>query len=84
MMIGFVGFSYIIVVILAVIVAAVRTGDFYGTHLLGYTHVEIEYPIESGVDSNLFPGYYLACATAAFCVAMFFLRNKILGVSKSE
>lgn len=84
MMIGFVGLSYTVVVILMIVVAAIRTGDFYGTHLIGYTHVEIEYPIETGVNAALSPGYFLACSTAAYCWALAFLRNKILGISTPE
>ena len=84
LLIGFVGIGFAVVCIAMIVVAAIRTGDFYGTKLLGYSHVEIEYPIETGVDAALYPGFWLACGTSVVCILLALFRNKIIGVSKND
>ncbi len=79
--IGFVGCSYIVVVITAVIMAAVRTGDFYGTHLIGKTHIDLGEPMVTDVYANLLRGYWLACCVGPLLVILALLRNKIIGRS---
>lgn len=76
-LIGFVGFSYIIVVILAVIVAAIRTGDF-GMALIGTTFIPEPYP-GSDVTGRLEIGYWLACVAGSVLLLLGILRNKIIG-----
>jgi hypothetical protein len=82
LLLGIVGFSYIIVAILAVIVAAIRTGDYYGTHLLGMTLVQ-EHPVVF-VEGVLRPGYYLACGVGLMCIILASLRGKIIGVGRNQ
>jgi hypothetical protein len=80
-LIGIVGFSYIIVVIAAVIVAAIRTGDF-GINLLGKTFVSMSHFAASNVYSSLLFGYWLACAVGPLLILLALLRNKIVGKDK--
>lgn len=82
LLMGGVGLSYIIVAVVAVILAAIRTGDFYGVSLLGYTWVEIQHPIESGVVGSLQPGYFMAHGVGLLCIALALLRDKIIGKPK--
>ncbi len=80
--IGLVGFSYIVVVVLAVIIAAIRTGDFYGLALIGYTYIDLGEPMISGVEAGFLLGYWLACAVGPLLIILALLRNKIIGKSK--
>ncbi len=82
--VGFVGLSYIFIVVLAVIVAAVRTGDFFGgLHLIGYSTVDLAlvgaYDNYDTVEGALLPGYWLACAVGPLLVLLALFRNKIIG-----
>ncbi len=81
---GLVGFSYIVVAVLAVIVAAIRTGDFYETKLIGTIFVEIGGGGEAGelssfVTGRLLLGYWLACAAGPLLMGLALARNKIIG-----
>jgi hypothetical protein len=76
--IGLVGFSYIAIVITAVIFAAIRSGDFYGTHLIGKTGVDFKTEHFS-VNANLLIGYWLACGTGTLLAILALLRHKITG-----
>jgi hypothetical protein len=78
-LIGLIGFSYCVVVILACVVAAIRTGDYYGTHLLGWTWIEAGITEKSYIYSFFRPGYWLAVATGPFLLFLSLFRNKILG-----
>ena len=73
-----VGISYIVVLVTAAIFAAIRTGDFWGMHLLGNTLIIIN-DLESDVIAGFLPGYYLAYFTGIFMVIISLLRNKITG-----
>jgi hypothetical protein len=77
-LIGIAGLSYIVVVVLAVIVAAIRTGDFHGVHLIGYTFVVVG-PEGTGVQANLLWGYWLACGVGPLLILLSLLHNKIIG-----
>jgi hypothetical protein len=79
--IGGVGLSYIIVVILAVIVAAIRSGDFFNMSLVGFTYIEEAY---GNVYGTLLPGYWLACVTGPLLVFLAVFRNKIIGRKNKE
>jgi hypothetical protein len=81
-LIGIVGFSYIVVVVLAVIVAAVRTGDYGGLHLLGMSFVSISHFSESYLEAQLLFGYWMACAVGPLLIVLALLRNKIIGKAK--
>ncbi|MFC2026999.1 hypothetical protein ACFLUX_03435 [Chloroflexota bacterium] len=83
LIIGLVGLSYIVVVVVAVIIAAIRTGDFFNMHLIGYTDVVITPGVEeSGVEAGLLSGYWMACAAGPLLVILALLRNKIVGKTK--
>jgi len=82
LLVGGVGLSYIVVVVLAVIVAAIRTGDFYGMHLIGYSYFEVATHVESGVEAGLRFGYWLACGVGPLCIALALLRDRIIGKPK--
>ena len=51
--VGIVGFSYLIVVVTAVIFAAIRTGDFWGVKLIGYSFIDLGDPYVSGAEAGL-------------------------------
>ena len=82
LLIGVIGFSYIVVVILAVIIAAIRTGDFYGTHLVGKTAFEVTGFVKGYVSAGLQFGYWLACAIGPLLIILALVRNKIIGKPK--
>lgn len=82
LLIGGVGISYILIALLAVTVAAIRTGEFYGISLLGYTYVEIAHPAESGVVGSLQPAYWMAHSVGFLCIALALVRDKIVGKPK--
>ena len=76
---GMVGVSYIVVAIVFLIFAAIRTGDFYGIHLIGHSFFTLEHPVESDVEAKLLLGFWLVCATGPLFVILSLLRNKITG-----
>jgi hypothetical protein len=78
-LIGIVGFSYVVVVILAVIVASIRTSDFGMTHFLGGNYVSYGWKAESYVEGQLLLGYWLACAVGPLLIVLALLRNRIIG-----
>lgn len=79
LLIGIVGVSYIVVVVSAVIVAAIRTGDFFGVHLIGTTVIDLGEPMISDADAGLLIGYWLACSVGPLLVVLALLRDKIIG-----
>lgn len=81
LLIGLVGISFLVVVITAVIFAAIRTGDFYGTKLIGRTYIIVTpYFMESDVYANLTPGFWLASSVGPLLIILALLRNKILNI----
>jgi hypothetical protein len=82
LIIGLVGFSYMVVVVLAVVVAAIRTGDFFNMHLLGSTYITLGAPLEGWAYGNLKFGYWLACAVGPLLIVLSLLRNRIVGKPK--
>ena len=77
--VGLVGFSYIVVVIIAVIMAAIRTGDFWGLKLIGYTYIDLGEPMVSGAEAGLLIGYWLACSSGVLLLILGLLRRRIIG-----
>jgi len=75
LLIGGVGLSYILIVVLAVVIAAIRTGDF-GVTLFGISRV-VYHPIID-VEASLQFGYWLACAVGPLCIVLALLRDKII------
>lgn len=83
LIIGVVGFSYIAAVVLAVVIAAIRTGELGDLHLLGRTFVSIETTYkESWIAARLLSGYWLACGVGPLLVILALLRNRIIGKDK--
>jgi hypothetical protein len=78
LLIGGVGISYIVIAVLAVIVAAIQTGHYYGSHLLGVTYFEEDYFL----SASLQPGYYMAHGVGLLCIALALLHDKIMGKPK--
>jgi len=78
-MIWMAGFSYIVVVVLAVIVAAIRTGEYYYMKLLGTTLIDLGGEMVANAYGNLLIGYWLACAAGPLLIVLALLRNKIMG-----
>jgi hypothetical protein len=77
-LIGLVGFSYIVVAIAAVIVAAIRTGDYFGMHLLGTTTTSLpgySY-VDVSIEASLRVGYWLSCTAGLLLIILAFIRNK--------
>jgi hypothetical protein len=80
LLIGLVGISYIIAAILAVIIAAIRTGDYFDMKLLQPSMIQV-YP-EVWVKGDLMWGYYLIYGFGILCILIALLRKKIIGESK--
>jgi len=72
-----VGVSYIVVAITVTIVAAIRTGDFYGLKLLGTTYVYVQDHVESDMISGFEIGYWLVWGTGVYCLILALLRKKL-------
>jgi hypothetical protein len=81
-LIGGVGLSYILVVIIAFIVASIRVREIYGMHLIGTTFISFEPPYESNVETGFRFGYWLAWGVGLLCIALALLRDKIIGKAK--
>ncbi len=80
--IGFVGFSYIVVVVLAVIIAAIRTGDYFDMPLIGDYFIKISESEYSDTSASLLLGYWLACGVGPLLLVLALLRSKIIGMPK--
>lgn len=81
-LVGGVGISYIVFVVVCVAVIAMRAPQFYNAPLQGsvFIHMaEHEGNAESYVETSLQMGYWLACAVGPLLVALALLRNKIVG-----
>ena len=76
LIIGLVGFSYVVVVVTAVIFAAIRTGDYYGLSLIGTSRVSVG-PYASDAHAGLLPGYWMACATGPILILLALFKNNI-------
>jgi hypothetical protein len=79
LIIGLVGFSYIVVVATAVIMIAVRAQDFYNGALSGTILVALSPGLQSQVTMGLEQGYYLACIAGPVLLVLSLLRNIIIG-----
>ena len=78
-LVGGVGLSYVVTLIVMVIYASGRTPDFYGIKFLGYTYIVWDEMASTGVTAKLLPGYWLAWAVALLLIVLALLRNKIIG-----
>lgn len=82
--VGLFGISYIVVVISAVIIAAIRTGDFYNVKLIGDTFLDWSDIQQTWIYADLQVGYWLACVVGLLASMVAVLYNKILGISNSN
>lgn len=78
LIIGIAGFSYIVVVIVAVIVMAIRTGPV-GLHLVGRSFFVVGPTEATWVSARFLFGYWLACGVGPLLLALALLRDKIIG-----
>jgi hypothetical protein len=81
-LVGGVGFSYIVCVVLAVVVAQLRMKDYFDIAFVGSTLISIGTFSESWVETALLFGYWLACAVGPLCIILALLRSKIIGKPK--
>ena len=79
--IGGVGLSYILVAVLAVIIAKIRISE-YGMSLLGDSYVSTGWVAGTEVNAKLLFGYFLAHGAGVMCIVLALLRDKILGKTK--
>jgi len=77
-LIGGVGLSYILVAVSAVILAAIRIGEF-GMLLVGESYVSTGWVAGTEVNASLLSGYFLAHGVGVMCIALALLRDKIVG-----
>jgi len=81
-LIGSVGLSYIVFSVLAVVVAAIRTGAYFGTPLQGYFLINLGEPFVSDAYTSLEFGYWLACGVGPLLIVLALLRDRIIGKAK--
>lgn len=79
LLIGLVGFSYIVVVILAYVIADMRSGEYFNMNFIGYTEIVIGGWERSGAEAGLLIGYWLACAVGPLLLILASLRSLIIG-----
>ena len=82
-LIGVVGLTYILCVIVALIVMQIRMAEFYNAPVIGTIYIGLDEGHKSNVDTMLLPGYYLACATGPVLVVLSLLRGFIVGKSST-
>lgn len=80
-LIGLVGVSYLVCLGVALVFAAIRTGDFYYMPLQGHVKIDLGEPQISDVYTGLLLHYYLAYGAAFLLVFLALFRNKIAGRS---
>jgi hypothetical protein len=79
-LIGIVGFSYAVVVIVAYVYATMRVQDFGLDSLVGRKWVQAGGIAEtSWISSSLKIGYWLACGTGLYFIILALFQNKIMG-----
>jgi hypothetical protein len=81
-LVGGVGASFIVFVVVFIGVVAIRAPQFYNAPLQGSIFVrmaEHEGQAQSYVETGLQFGYWLACAAGALLVALALLRDRIVG-----
>ncbi|NLK99020.1 MAG: hypothetical protein GX272_13255 [Epulopiscium sp.] len=81
LLIALVGIAMTCVVVVMIIFAAIRTGDFWGMKLIGATFISLGYPAEGTAHGYLRAWYWIACGTAFILIVLALLRNKIIGIN---
>ena len=84
LILGSVGFSYIVIIVLSVFVAAMRTGDFFDLKLIGLPHINLAEVQASIREAIPLPGYWLACAVGPLLIILALFRNKIVDKHRLE
>jgi len=82
LLIGVVGFSYIVVVIVAVIVITVNARSGGLTNPLGRTFIVVGLTESTWVSARLLFGYWLACGVGPLLIVLALLRDRIIGKAK--
>lgn len=78
-LIGLVGLSYIVFVVVCVIIIALRAKDFYGASVIGTVYVAMSDHENSNVDTSLLSGYWIASVVGPLLLVLALLRDKIIG-----
>ncbi len=84
LLIGIAGFSYVVVVIIAVIMISVEAGGLFGIPLVGRVWIALGgHAEQSWVASHILSGYWLSCVAGPLLIILALLRNRIIGISKN-
>jgi len=81
LIIGIVGFSFIVVVAAFFLVTTMRLAEF-DMALQGYSYVIFYWVIETGATATIRFGVWLACVAGPLLIVLALLRNKIIGKTK--
>lgn len=81
-LLGGVGLVYIGWAVVAVILVAIRTGDF-GASLQGQSKIITGEAVTPTLDASLRFGYYLAYAAGLITIALALIRSKMLGTRRA-
>ncbi len=82
--VGLVGLSYILCVVVAVIVMQMRMSSFYNAQLFGSIYIAIDEGHRSYVDTSLQNGYYLACVTGPYLVLVSIIHRFLASKRKVQ
>jgi hypothetical protein len=82
LLIGGVGFSYIVAAIVAVVYASMRLKGFFEVPLQGRILIDLGEPMITYVNTHLLLGYYLVYVAGLLLVVLALLRDKITGEVK--
>jgi hypothetical protein len=80
-LIGGVGFSYIVAGIIAVVYASIRMRSFYSTPIQGRVYVDLG-DMHTYVTTSLLPGYWLIYVAGLLLIVLALLRDKVTGEAK--
>ena len=78
-LVGGVGFSYIVAGIVAAVYAGIRMRNTFDVPLQGRAFIDMGDPLIAYVDTRLLPGYYLIFVAGILLLVLGLLRNKITG-----
>ncbi len=79
LIIGIVGFSYIVVALAAVYMISTKTAALFDTPFRGFFYLDLGGGMASGGQSDILIGYWLACAAGALLLVLALVRNLIVG-----
>ena len=78
LLIGCVGFSYVLVGIVTVIFGSMRSNAIMGVPFLGRSFIDLGEPLITYIEARLLPGYYLIYVAGLVLIGLAFARNKIV------